>query len=204
MPFSVHQHLLHQNSSAVRFVDTPNKGGNIKPTYLIMHYTAGTTADGAISWFRDPQAQASAHLVVDRDGTVTQMAAFNRKAWHAGRSRWADIVGLNGHSVGIEIVNAGKLQRNEKGQWINWSGKVIPPEQVTVATHKDESSPAGWHIYTPEQLEVVTEIGTALHEKYKFIDVLGHDDISPKRKVDPGPAFPMISIRSRIMGRDEA
>jgi len=201
MSFSVSKHLLYQDGYPVNFVRTPNGGKPLKPLYLIEHYTAGLTADGAIKWFQDSAAQASAHLIIDRDGSVTQMMEFNRVCWHAGRSEWQEIDGLNQYSIGIEIVNAGKLKRNASGKWLTWTDKIIPDADVIIATHKHETVETGWHRYTSEQLERVTEVSVALHQAYKFLDVLGHEDISPKRKTDPGPAFPMLSIQSKVMGR---
>ncbi len=119
---------------------------------------------------------------------------------HSAR-QWQGQPALNPVSIGIEIVNAGKLSKNGNGDWITWSGQKISPDQVMIARHKNETSDAGWHIYTTEQINVVVEIGTTLNEQYKFLDFLGHDDVSPDRKVDPGPAFPMNSVQSRIIGR---
>lgn len=201
MVYDVQSHRLRQAGKPVPFQESPNKGGTVRPLYLIMHYTAGTSADGAIKWLADARAKASAHLVVDRSGSVTQLVPFNRVAWHAGKSRWNELDGMNAFSLGIEIVNAGKLRRNERGQWVNWASNIIPDEEVTVATHKNESFATGWQIYTQEQLDAVIEIGLALNDEYDFLDVLGHDDVSPGRKVDPGPAFPMTSVQSKIMGR---
>ena len=143
MVYDVQSHRLRQAGKPVPFQESPNKGGAVRPLYLIMHYTAGTSADGAIKWLADARAKASAHLVVDRSGSVTQLVPFNRIAWHAGKSRWNELDGMNAFSLGIEIVNAGKLRRNERGQWVNWASTIIPDEEVTVATHKNESSATG-------------------------------------------------------------
>lgn len=201
MAYSVQNHRLFRDGNPVNFVQTANMGGNVTPRFLIMHYTAGTTAAGAINWFQNPEASASAHLVIDRDGSVTQMVPFNRVAWHAGRSTWVGLTGLNAFSIGIELVNAGKLAQNGAGQWVNWANNVIPAADVVVLTHKNETSPAGWQLFTQVQIDVAVEIGVALRGRYGFEDVVGHDDVSPTRKVDPGPAFPMISFESRVMGR---
>ena len=207
MSFLVEKNRLLRDGTPVSFIQSPNHGGKIKPRFLIIHYTAGTKADGAINHFKKPSAEASAHLVIDRDGTVTQMVDFNVKAWHAGESAWKastpPVMMLNGFSIGIEIVNAGKLDRTEDGKWLTWSKNTIPAKEVVVATHKNESKPHGWQDYTAKQIEVTIEIATALHEVYKFEDILGHDDIAPDRKVDPGPLFPLLSFKSRILGRKD-
>ena len=193
--------LIGSPGENVSYVKSPNSSSGVSPIYLIMHYTAGTTLAGAVSWFQSPQAQASAHLVIDRDGSIGQLVAFNRRAWHAGKSKWGSLEGMNNYSIGIELVNAGKLRKNSSGQWVNWAGKVISPSGVTVAKHKDEASESGWHEYPEAQVEAATNIAALLHKAYGFTDILGHDDVSPGRKVDPGPLFPINSFRSIVLGR---
>lgn len=194
-------HRLKKDGLAVPFRQTPNGGGSMRPLYLVIHYTAGRDAESSIRWFENKDAQASAHLVVGRDGSVTQLQRFDRLCWHAGKSRWGEIEGLNAHSIGIEIDNAGVLDKTDAGAWRAWFGDTIPPEQVLVAQHRLGGPSRGWHIYTPEQIEIVMSVAAALHARYAFLDILGHDDISWPRKTDPGPAFPLSSLRSRVLGR---
>ena len=95
-------HWLHSDAdSPVTVVPTTNQGQVIHPLYLVIHYTAGLDDQGAINWFRNPASSASAHFVVGRNGEVTQMVACNRRAWHAGKSRWGQLTDLNYHSIGI-------------------------------------------------------------------------------------------------------
>ncbi len=195
--------MYYANGDAVEYVQTPNKSGTVNPLYLIIHYTAGTSFDGAINWFSNPRAKASANIVIGRDGRVVQMVPLNRKAWHAGRSSWGQLSSMNKYSIGIELVNAGKLQQRTDGAWINWSNAVIPDEEVVILTHKNESREAGWQIYAEQQISTAIEVAVALHDKYEFTDILGHDDVAPNRKVDPGPAFPLISFASNVLGRNE-
>jgi N-acetylmuramoyl-L-alanine amidase len=194
-------YLYNDDGTQIEFQKSPNQSTGIYPLYLVIHYTADITLDGAVSWFLNSNANASSHLVIDRDGTIKQMVAFNRRAWHAGVSTWGHLEGLNRYSIGIELVNAGKLTKNTAGRWVNWAGHIIPDGEVTIAKHRDESEPTGWHQYTDLQIQTVLNAALALQATYKFIDVLGHDDISPGRKVDPGPLFPMISFRSKVLGR---
>jgi len=193
--------LIGAPSENISFVKSPNYSSGMSPIYLIMHYTAGTTLSGAVSWFQNPEAQASSHLIIDRDGAIVQMVPFNRRAWHAGKSTWGNLEGMNQYSIGIELVNAGKLRKNSSGQWVNWANKVIPTNDVTVAKHKNESTDAGWHEYPDAQIEAATRVSALLHKTYNFTDILGHDDVSPKNKVDPGPLFPMNSFSSIVLGR---
>ncbi|GAC1629260.1 MAG: hypothetical protein NVS9B10_20200 [Nevskia sp.] len=183
------------------FDPSPNQSGSLSAIFLVMHYTAGTSMAAAVSWLKNPAAKASAHLVIGRDGAVVQLVPFNRRAWHAGVSKWGNLEGMNQYSIGIELVNAGKLVRRADGQWITWSKEIIQAADVTIARHKDELSDAGWHEYTDVQIQIALNIATALNASYGFTDILGHDDISPHRKTDPGPLFPMNSFRSRVLGR---
>lgn len=200
----VKSNLLYlNNDKQVDFVDTPNKSGTINPLYLMVHYTAGTSFDSAVSWLSQKASKASAHFVIGRDGELVQMVALNRKAWHAGRSQWGELVYLNNYSIGIELVNAGKLHRRGDGKWVNWANHVIPDKEVALLTHPHETKEAGWHIYPETQLQKAIEVAAALNEKYEFRDILGHEDVAKGRKVDPSPAFPMISFSSQVLGREE-
>ncbi|MDY6993126.1 MAG: N-acetylmuramoyl-L-alanine amidase [Pseudomonadota bacterium] len=199
-------HLLHDaNEKPYSFRATPNMGKeDLKAKYLVMHYTAGPHAEQAVNWLTNPRAKASAHLVIGRDGNITQLVPFNKVAWHAGRSYWHGISGLNDYAIGIELDNAGVLSRSIEGQWVAWFGDVIASEQVLEAVHKNETSPRGWQLYTPEQLYVALEVASELIEYYRLRDIIGHDDIAPTRKTDPGPAFPLENFRGRLFGRAES
>ncbi len=199
----IKNHTLHNDQGApVAWLRSPNQSGAIKPRYLIIHYTAGSSAESSIAHMAKKSAKASAHLVIARDGAVTQMVKFDRKAWHAGKSRWQGLVGLNSHSIGIELDNAGVLEGGP-GQWRAWFGRTYPDEEVMVAAHKFETLERGWHRYTEPQLTALLAAAEAIVTHYGLIDVLGHDDIAPQRKKDPGPAFPMESVSSRLLGRAE-
>lgn len=187
----------------VNFTASPNIGSVIQPRYLVIHYTAGSSAAGSISWLQNLASKVSAHLVIARDGTITQMVPFNRIAQHAGPSRWGSIVGLNRHSIGIELDNAGQLNRSG-GKWVSpVSRRSYPDADVTVAPYRNDppgNAPCGWHAYTEAQLHATLEASLTLASHYALINVLGHDDIAPTRKRDPGPDFPMASFRARVMG----
>jgi N-acetylmuramoyl-L-alanine amidase len=197
-------HKLHDaTGEAVPFRRSPNQSsGTIQPEFLVIHYTAGTSSKGSVDWLCNPIAKASAHLVVGRDGEATQLVDFNRKAWHAGRSHWDNREGANGFSIGIELDNAGRLD-GAPGSWRSWQGVSIPDDEVVVRRHPADGRESGWHTYSTLQIEATTVIAATLVAKYQLRDVIGHEDISPGRKVDPGPAFPMGSFRSKVMGRAE-
>jgi N-acetylmuramoyl-L-alanine amidase len=199
----VNHFLFDNNNKQVDFKATPNKGGSYTPQYLVMHYTASTSEKGTINWFLNKDAQASAHLLIDMDGSITQFAPFNIVTWHAGISEWNGLVGLNKFAIGIELVNAGRLVKSGT-MWISpLDKKQIPDSEVVIATHRNETSSAGWQMYSEIQLNVASEIAALLVKTYSLKDVVGHDEIAPHRKSDPGPAFPMSSFRSRAVGRKE-
>lgn len=114
----VRNHRLVDEVHNIDFIASSNIGGRIEPRYLVIHYTAGTSAVGCIDWFSNPSSKASAHLVIARDGAITQMGPFNRLAQHAGKSEWGNPDGLNRHSIGIELDNAGQLMLGG-GQWVS-------------------------------------------------------------------------------------
>lgn len=201
---TIKENLLYDdNGKQVTFVNTPNKGGKYVPQYLVMHYTAVTTAKSTLNWFANKDAKASAHLLIDRDGSITQFAPFNVITWHAGESQWNGLTGLNRSAIGIEIVNGGRLQRSG-GAWIcPTDRKVVADDDVVNARHKNETQPDNWQDYTPEQVEAAIKVATLLVKAYGLKDVVGHDDIAPHRKSDPGPAFPLANVRAKAMGRKD-
>lgn len=188
-PFSIVNHLLHQGGQRVNDRHTPNRGGILVPRLLIMHYTAATQAAGSVNWFLSTKAKASAHLLIDRDGSITQFAPFNVITWHAGKSAWKGLTGLNKCSIGIELVNGGRLKR-VGDKWIcPVDRKTVPDEDVFIGRHKNGGPEHGWQSYTDKQMEVTAAVAKLLVQTYQLDAVLGHEDISPGRKVDPGPAF---------------
>lgn len=195
------RHRLHTDGGvALPYVPSPNRGGAVQHEYLVMHFTAGRSAQSSINWLSNPAARASAHVVIGRNGAVTQLVPFDRVAWHAGASHWAGRDGLNRYSVGIELDNAGALDR-VGGRWRAWFGTRYEDDEVLEAAHRNDRIIRGWHLFTPVQIEAAAEVATLLVRKYDLLDVVGHDDIAPFRKVDPGPAFPMRSFRAMVMGR---
>ena len=186
----------------VFFVETPNKGGDLAPRYLVFHYTAGKSATSSISWLTNPESKASAHLVLAGDGTITQLAPFNVKTWHAGLSHWDGLSGLNGYSIGIEMDNAGPLKKvGDKYQ--AWFGTLYTEDEVVLAKHKLDDEPRWWHAYTEVQIQKALELAQLLVRHYDLKDVVGHEDIAPDRKRDPGPAFPLENVRALVLGREE-
>ncbi len=195
-------HQLYRDDGApYPFKPSPNTGSKLQtPYYVVIHYTAGPNANHAVNWLTNPASGASAHLVIGRDGAIAQLVRFDTIAWHAGTSSWDGLSGLNKYSIGIELDNAGPLSR-VGDQWAAWFCNTYSNDQVIEAVHKNRTALQGWQMYTPEQLFTALKVCMLLVEHYQLRDILGHDDIAPQRKTDPGPAFPMESFRSRLFGR---
>jgi N-acetylmuramoyl-L-alanine amidase len=195
----VQRHRLYEDDDTpVPFLASPHQSDGFEPRYLVIHYTASLAIGSTVTWFLDRDARASAHVVVGRDGRTVQMVPFDCCAWHAGASEWDGVQNLNAHAFGIELVNAGALERTSAGDWIDWTGRRVPDGDVIVARHKHEAIDRGWHAFTPRQVERALAVAKALHGHYGFDAVLGHDDIAPGRKIDPGPAFPMARFASDV------
>lgn len=195
-------HRLVDDAGAVTFSRSPNQSGALTPEYLVIHYTAGRNAASSVEWLLNPAARASAHLLIGRDGATTQLVAFNRRAWHAGASRWAGRDGVNGFSIGIELDNPGKLERRAGGWTTAW-GDPVAPADVIEAVHPNGGPVCGWHAYSGEQLDALRSVAALLVQRYRLKDVIGHDHVAPLRKTDPGPAFPMGALRAAALGRDD-
>ena len=196
----INQHWLEGGN--IKRKDTPNKGGSLNPKYLVFHFTAGRGCNSSVDWLCNPQAKASAHLVVCRDGSITQLVPFNGVAWHAGISHWDGLTGLNQYSIGVELDNAGKLIK-AGSKFKTWFQTEIAEDDVIQAKHKNEDDIGYWHAYTDIQIQRAQDLALLLVEAYPLKDILGHEDITPGRKNDPGPAFPMADIRAAAFGRSE-
>ena len=193
--------IVNHRLEGAKLAGSPNKGGQLNPDTIVIHYTAGSSAESATRTLSNPNSKASAHVVIDFDGSITQLVPFNVVAWHAGKSRHKDRVGLNNYSVGIEIVNAGRLRKSGT-QYVSWFGKKYPAEEVFYGVHRNENTPSYWHEYTEEQIAAVGELCEVLVSEYNMFHILGHEEISPGRKIDPGPAFPLDKLRNRILSLD--
>lgn len=178
-------------------VRSPNVGDYFNPDTIVLHYTAGATAESSVSHLINPATEVSAHLVISRDLRVFQLVPFNRVAWHAGKSNWKDRVSLNRYSVGIEIDNAGKLDLVD-GNYYSWFGKQYMPNEVICAQHQNSDQKEYWHLYDDLQLELAQSLCRILISTYSISEIVGHDEISPDRKIDPGPAFPMAVFKALV------
>ncbi len=163
---------------------------------LTLHYTATASLEACVALFRDPARRVSCHYIVGTDGQTVQMVCDQDCAWHCGVSRWKGRERLNPWSLGIEIVNWGRLVRREE-QFFCW------PDEYTVPY----AGPAPvfargdwWAPFPPSQVEQVIRLSGLLVERYRIPlpHIVRHSDIAPKRKIDPGPAFPWLSFKARM------
>lgn len=129
-------------------------------TMIVLHYTGMQTGEAAIARLRDPAAKVSSHYVVAEDGTLLRLVDEEKRAWHAGRSHWRGVKDINSASVGIEIVNPGH-------EW-------------------------GYRPFPDEQMAAVVRLVHEIKDRYEITrgNIVGHSDIAPARKQDPGELFP--------------
>jgi len=202
MALTIDKNHLLQGENVVHLITSKNNTefANGNPDTLIIHYTAGSDAESSAKYLQKPEIKASAHLVIGRNGELFQIVPFNKIAWHAGASSYGGRSGFNNLSIGIELDNAGILTKTGN-EYASWFGKKYMQSEVMEATHRNERQPKFWHIYTEKQLLVNEEIAQLLISHYaSIVNILGHEEISPGRKQDPGPAFPLDRLRRRLLG----
>jgi N-acetylmuramoyl-L-alanine amidase len=126
---------------------------------LLLHYTGMRSVEAALDRLRDPVAEVSAHYLIDEDGTIFQLVAEARRAWHAGRGAWAGADDINDRSIGIELVNPG---------------------------HE-----FGYRGFPGPQMAALEELCQGIMSRHPIPPhrVLGHSDVAPDRKEDPGELF---------------
>jgi N-acetylmuramoyl-L-alanine amidase len=130
------------------------------PDLIVLHYTGMPTGQGALDRLRDPQAKVSSHYLVEEDGRIFTLVAEERRAWHAGVSCWKGETDINGRSIGIEIVNPG---------------------------HE-----FGYRAFPDVQIAALIELLSDIRTRWIVEDgrIVGHSDVAPERKDDPGELFP--------------
>jgi N-acetylmuramoyl-L-alanine amidase len=205
----VHDHRLALDpEDRVDLTHLIERGAPITPEVIVIHYAVTHSLDMTIA---AQQARGYwAHLSIDgyADGgaqyRVTQAIPLNERGSHAGASSWRGRSGVNAFSIGIEIANPGPLIATSDGRLKTVYGKDWPADQAVQARHK--ALPAGhpwqhWAAYTDQEIDLCVGICHALRAAYPtIVDVVGHDDIAPGRKFDPGAAFPMDWLRAKIFG----
>jgi N-acetylmuramoyl-L-alanine amidase len=143
-----------------REVPSPNWNERKLPISLVvLHYTGMETAEEALARLTDPATEVSAHYLIDEEGVVTRLVPEDKRAWHAGRSYWRGITDINSASIGIELVNPG---------------------------HE-----FGYRPFAEAQVSALLPLLHDIVERHHIppANVLGHSDVAPARKQDPGELF---------------
>lgn len=138
--------------------------------HLVLHYTGMRNGNTALARLCDPVARVSSHYLVEEGGTVRALVPEQQRAWHAGISFWRGVRGLNDRSVGVEIVNPGH----------EWGYRPFPERQIgaVIALCRD----------------------ILAHHPIPPTNVVGHSDIAPDRKQDPGELFPWPRLAEAGIG----
>jgi len=141
---------------------SPNFGerrGDAPVDMLVLHYTGMATAQLALERMCDPESEVSAHYMIDESGAITKLVEESNRAWHAGVASWQGIDDVNSRSIGIELVNPG---------------------------HGN-----GYHNFPDPQMETLTILALDILRRHpiKARNVVGHSDVAPGRKKDPGEFF---------------
>ena len=198
----IDQQCHRLGDSRVTHLESPNRGEAFapgQPDTIVIHYTAGASAESAVRTLCDSERKVSAHLVVGRNGSISQLLPFDTIGWHAGRSSWAGRTGLNRYAIGIEVDNAGRLTKTEGGTCLSWFGRRYESGETIRATHRNETNESWWHRFSADQLAVVEELCSTLIDTYGIDTIVGHEEIAPDRKDDPGPAFPLDALRRSLL-----
>lgn len=181
-------------------------GGIITPEIVVLHDTAGRLSklNSADYLASENVAKASVHFVIETDGTITQLVPTNKRANHAGRSSFHGRDGCNGFSIGIELVNPGRMTK-DGGQGVAWYGQKFDFSLYGLVEMTTETHGHGvWMPYAEEQITALLSLLEALFRDIKTLsDITTHWYISPGRKVDTNPLFPLEHVRARILGRDD-
>lgn len=154
----------------INMIDTPSPNFDqrtLPVSMLVLHYTGMPDAAGAIARLTDPEAKVSAHYLVAEDGQIVRMVDEANRAWHAGKAHWRGITDVNSASVGIEIVNPG---------------------------HE-----FGYRPFPEQQIDALVPLVAEIVQRYDIApsNVVGHSDVAPARKQDPGELFPWHILAKR-------
>jgi len=138
---------------------------------LVIHYTGMPTAEAALARLRDPAARVSSHYVIDEDGTVHALVDETMRAWHAGESFWRGRSDVNSRSVGVELVNPG---------------------------HE-----FGYRPFPEAQMAALIALARGILKRHPIppANVVGHADVAPRRKTDPGELFDWRRLAAAGIGR---
>ncbi len=160
----------------MRFVETPSPNFDERNCrrpvdMVVLHYTGMPSAEAALKRLTDPQSKVSAHYVVGEDGTIYRLVPEEKRAWHAGVAFWRGIRDVNARSIGIELVNPG---------------------------HE-----FGYREFPPAQIDALMDLLADIASRHEIMpgNFVGHSDVAPLRKEDPGELFPWHRLAVAGFGR---
>lgn len=144
--------------------------GDAPVDMLVLHYTGMPTGKAALERLCDPAAKVSAHYLIEEDGRVFQLVDEDRRAWHAGVACWRGQRDVNARSIGIELVNPGH-------EW-------------------------GYREFQKSQLDALSMLCRDILTRHPIParNVVGHSDVAPERKQDPGERFPWAWLAGQGVG----
>ena len=156
-------------------IEIPSPNYNERPAgvsidMLVLHYTGMKTCEDALDRLCDPAAEVSAHYLIAEDGTVHRLVPEEYRAWHAGVACWRGEAGVNDRSIGIEMVNPG----------YEFGYRDFPPAQIAALI--------------PLCRDILSR------HPIPARNVVGHSDVSPTRKQDPGEKFPWARLAANGVG----
>lgn len=174
------------------------------PVGAIVHFTAGRRS-GLKAGMAEQVKNGYTYFVIDKDGNIGQNFSLDSWGYHAGQSSYPGLgESVSSKLVGIEIQAAGKLEKSGAG-YKTWFGEPVPAAEVRVIAQKTDNQEAGaYQAYTAAQEESLIRLLTWLHENnpavFQHKYVLGHDEVSPGRKNDPGGALSMTmpTLRKKL------
>ena len=158
----------------IKILHSPNYSTKIrtkeKINFLVIHYTGMQSERVCIKRLVSNKSQVSAHYLINRKGSIIKMVDEKNAAWHAGKSMWKNFINLNDQSIGIELINKG---------------------------HQ-----FGYENFSKKQISKLVLLCKILIKKYKIkrTNILGHSDIAPLRKIDPGEKFPWKHLSKNKIG----
>lgn len=157
---------------AMRMYSSPNfdDRGGASIDMLVLHYTGMESGEAALARLLDPMAEVSAHYLIDEAGCIARLVEEDRRAWHAGRSFWRGSTDINARSVGIELVNPG---------------------------HE-----FGYRPFPPAQMAALIELAADILARHPIParNIVGHSDVAPRRKLDPGELFDWRRLANEGIG----
>lgn len=191
-------------NEAARAMAADVGGSMVNPSLIVLHYTAGGADDGSLETLtQKDERYVSAHFLIGRDGRLYQTVPINKQAWHAGASEWKGRAGCNAYSIGIEMSNWGYLEKQVNGHYYAWPNHfraiAIPEKLVIEAMHKNGGPTRFWEAYPDAQIQTCARLCASLKAAWPTLsETVGHEDIAPKRKTDPGPAFPWEKFKTLV------